>query len=423
MKRSLLILLALLLASCGVDDLEDDGRSSVEAVARCDGDFCETHTFHFTAGGGFQRVAVREYCGRSGYPDSVLEVIGIAADDVIALPFGGDVILFGAPGDTALVRSYRTMGEDCAIGARSIRFEDGTRWNNDRRGTGTPVPFDLRRVIEGGTGNDRLRGSRRIDALVGHAGNDRLYGFGEDDVLDGGDGHDRLYGYQGDDLLFGGAGDDLLVGDEGNDTYVIDNGGTGGTETIEDKSGDLRVIFRGVYLHNNDESIFVRDGEDLVLSFSRIADRVVVRDYFRGGARLTSVMFSNVTSEGADLAAQLAAATDRTPLLRYRDATSGLVQASPSGYFSLGCATGTTPKSLGALPLVVLNTGGGQIRYREVSNTCGATAGLVGTAIEGRAPPACPPPGEERSCRVVVDATIDGQRTQPVTVEVYSSPW
>jgi len=410
------------LAACGVAS-DEPSTAFREAADSCGGDYCELHSFGFVAGGGFQTVALHEYCGRSGYPDSVLEVTGLAADDVIALPAGGDVILFGDPGDVALVRGYSTLGEDCAIGVRSIHFEDGTRWNNDRRSTGTPIPFDLRRVVEGGAGADRLRGGRRIDALSGQAGNDRLYGYGEDDVLEGGAGDDRLYGYEGADLLFDGPGDDLLAGDEGDDVYVLDNGGGGGTDTIDDPSGDLRVLFRAPYLHNDDEAIFARDGEDLALSFSRVADRVVFRDYFRSGAHLASVGFANLVSDGADLAGRLRDATDRTPVLRYRDATTGLVQAGAAGYFSLGCATGSTPAALGALRLTVLNVGSGAPRYREVSNTCGATARLVGAAIEGRTPPACPPPGEERSCRIVVDATIAGQRTEPVTVDIYSAPW
>jgi len=314
MKLSSLVVVAPWLVACGVT-ADAPQTSFLEAADSCGGDYCELHSFGFVAGGGFQTVALHEYCGRSGYPDSVLEVTGIAADDVIALPAGGDVILFGAPGDVALVRGYSTLGEDCAIGVRSIHFEDGTRWNNDRRSTGTPIPFDLRRVVEGGAGADRLRGGRRIDALLGLAGNDRLYGYGEDDVLDGGPGDDRLYGYEGDDVLFDGPGDDLLSGDEGDDVYVLDNGGGGGTDTVDDTSGDVRVLLRAPYLHNDDEAIFVRDGQDLALSFSRVADRVVFRHYFRRGTRLASVGFANRGSDGAALPGRLRTPPPPPPVL------------------------------------------------------------------------------------------------------------
>ena len=47
-------------------------------------------------------------------------------------------------------------------------------------------------MVDGGGGNDRLRGGRGDDTLLGGDGNDRLKGGQDDDYLDGGEGDDRI---------------------------------------------------------------------------------------------------------------------------------------------------------------------------------------------------------------------------------------
>jgi Ca2+-binding RTX toxin-like protein len=70
-------------------------------------------------------------------------------------------------------------------------------------------------VIDGGAGNDLLRGTEGRDYMDGGSGSDEVYGFGADDSLWGDDGSpfgtpntdiDRLYGGQGSDDLYGGRG-------------------------------------------------------------------------------------------------------------------------------------------------------------------------------------------------------------------------
>jgi hypothetical protein len=301
-------------AACSEAPVEPQQLSSALRTGECRGDYCEVHTFTFEAGAGFQLAGIDEYCARSGYPDGVLRVRGIRPRDVLALPAeGGDYVLFGRSGDAALVRRYAERGEDCATGVRTIAFDDGETWNLGRSGTGPGVPVDDRRVQRGGEGNERLKGTRRIDALLGNGGDDRLYGYEEADVLSGGAGNDRLYGYGGDDVLFDGPGDDLLVGDDGDDTYVITGGyGSRSTETIEDSAGDTRLVFVDPYLHNSDEAKFSREDDSLVLTFER-AERIVFADYFRQEARLTSVLFNDGLVEGEALRALLRAAEERTP--------------------------------------------------------------------------------------------------------------
>src|SRR5206468_5254738 len=59
--------------------------------------------------------------------------------------------------------------------------------------------------LNGGDGNDRLKGGNGADVLLGGAGNDDLNGGQGADILIGGAGADRLNGGPGDDLLVGGT--------------------------------------------------------------------------------------------------------------------------------------------------------------------------------------------------------------------------
>ncbi|RLC09329.1 MAG: hypothetical protein DRH43_08470, partial [Deltaproteobacteria bacterium] len=73
-------------------------------------------------------------------------------------------------------------------------------------------------VIDGGPGNDILRGTGARDRLDGGSGSDKVYGFGGDDLLwgDGGPGQglpddfDRIYAGQGNDDVIGGQGRNYL---------------------------------------------------------------------------------------------------------------------------------------------------------------------------------------------------------------------
>jgi RTX calcium-binding nonapeptide repeat (4 copies) len=70
-------------------------------------------------------------------------------------------------------------------------------------------------TVDGGGGNDKLRGGRGDDVLSGEDGNDRLRGGQDSDVLDGGDGNDYLNG--------GGDGrdKDRIVCGDGHDVVVL----------------------------------------------------------------------------------------------------------------------------------------------------------------------------------------------------------
>lgn len=113
--------------------------------------------------------------------------------------------------------------------------------------------------IEGGSRNNRLRGSGENDVIIGLGGSDVLYGGAGDDILFGDDsgftvpfgfGKDELFGGEGDDVLVGGIGADRLVGGGGDDTLIGGLGdgvryglGDGGDDTFVGGGGlDTAVL-------------------------------------------------------------------------------------------------------------------------------------------------------------------------------------
>jgi Ca2+-binding RTX toxin-like protein len=88
------------------------------------------------------------------------------------------------------------------------------------------LPADKPLRVEGGLGNDTIRGSARPggDLLYGDEGNDTIYGEGGADLLRGGDGDDEIEGGPGDDDIEGGDGNDYLSGSGGRDNLKGGNG-------------------------------------------------------------------------------------------------------------------------------------------------------------------------------------------------------
>lgn len=78
-------------------------------------------------------------------------------------------------------------------------------------------------AVYGGAGDDDIQVANRIDNrawLDGGGGDDCLRGASGDDVLLGGDGDDILVGRAGRDLLIGGLGSDVLVGNRDEDILI-----------------------------------------------------------------------------------------------------------------------------------------------------------------------------------------------------------
>jgi hypothetical protein len=79
-------------------------------------------------------------------------------------------------------------------------------------------------TVTGGSGPDRLLGTRGDDVICAGAGDDLVFASSGDDAVFGDDGDDSLAGGRGDDTLYGGPGADRMTGDDGDDVL---SGGAG----------------------------------------------------------------------------------------------------------------------------------------------------------------------------------------------------
>lgn len=150
---------------------------------------------------------------------------GLLVGDTAVTPVGNDFIDGGAGNDLI----FGDGGSDTLFGGAG---DDTLRGNNDiAQGSVSPTAEDDGEdYIAGGDGRDQLIGDSAADILLGEAGDDFLFGDGGstpqhlqgDDRLDGGAGNDYLRGYGGNDTLIGGDGRDQLLGEGGDD--VIEGG-------------------------------------------------------------------------------------------------------------------------------------------------------------------------------------------------------
>jgi len=151
--------------------------------------------------------------------DGLLTVLGTDGPDRIVLtagPLAGDVAVSGV-GDAA----------DGTIFNSIDRIEIEGLAGNDRitigRGIIESAGAAINVVVEGGSGNDRIRGGDGDDTIIGGDGNDRLLGRGGDDNIDGGAGTDKIRGGRGDDTLIGTSGEDRIRGGKGNNIILDAN--------------------------------------------------------------------------------------------------------------------------------------------------------------------------------------------------------
>ena len=182
--------------------------------------------------------------GSSGFDD----LNGQAGDDVLRGKASGDELtgasgrdeLFGGRGEDDLIDGERdrTATRDVFVGGATRDTVGPNRGDmviyatrdvalrvNLGRGTG-PDHDHLREVesVEGGSGDDRLKGARFNDNhLIGNGGDDVLRARADADFLSGGRGDDILKGARGDDVLNGGQGRDRLNGGLDDDDLVAND--------------------------------------------------------------------------------------------------------------------------------------------------------------------------------------------------------
>jgi Ca2+-binding RTX toxin-like protein len=128
--------------------------------------------------------------------NGVLTIAGTAGDDAIFLTPSGK-----PTAENATIKVKINGVTQVFTGVNSIEIDalDGNDFVHLAGSIRVPA------TIDGGAGNDRIKGGKGADLLIGGDGDDWLNGHQGNDVLIGGNGADRLNGGPGDDLMIAGA--------------------------------------------------------------------------------------------------------------------------------------------------------------------------------------------------------------------------
>jgi len=152
-------------------------------------------------------------------------VLGDATDTIVLyLTEGDDVVAAGQNGLS--LNSDGDLDVTVSPGAFPLEFYalGGSDVVNGRGSGGAGLAFLGPLVIEGGEGNDLIRGSWEPDLLTGGPGNDRVEGHQSADLMDGGPGDDELTAGDGPDTVTGGTGFDTFALSGGDDLAFSDDG-------------------------------------------------------------------------------------------------------------------------------------------------------------------------------------------------------
>jgi len=145
--------------------------------------------------------------GGSGNDTFVYDPANGGKDVIADFRIGQDKIaITGIPNWAALQDHIFSAGGDTLI-----RFGDGSLTLRGVNAADLSAKDFGLLALNGGAGNDVLKGTNVNDSFDGAAGNDTLLGGGGGDILSGGGGDDRLDGGTGNDTLTGGAGADAFV--------------------------------------------------------------------------------------------------------------------------------------------------------------------------------------------------------------------
>jgi uncharacterized protein YkwD len=122
--------------------------------------------------------------------DGVLRVLGTAADDRITISLVQNRVILRTLGERAAIE-VAGVGRFPLSAVRSIEVAAGA--GNDRI-TLNVARKGLSVVLDGGAGDDTIRGSASAETIRGGAGNDTILGRGGRDTIDPGPGTNRVNG-------------------------------------------------------------------------------------------------------------------------------------------------------------------------------------------------------------------------------------
>jgi Ca2+-binding RTX toxin-like protein len=268
---------------------------------------------------------------------------------------------------------------------------NGTRVRFDRI---DPAPFALdigsteNLVVNMNGGDDSFSATGNLGALIrvtvdGGAGNDTIRGSNGADILLGGDGNDFIDGQQGNDVAFLGAGDDIFQWDPGD-----------GSDVVEGQSGNDRMIFNGSAANevfalsaNLGRAIFTRNIGNIVMDLNDVERIDLAALGGTDSLTINDMSGTDVTQVNVDLAGVLGgtvgdAAADGVTA----NATAGNdaidITGSGTSVAVLGLAARVDiSHSEGANDALVINGGGGNDSITATT----LPAGVIKLTLDGGA--------------------------------------
>jgi Ca2+-binding RTX toxin-like protein len=160
---------------------------------------------------------------------------GGAASDTVEVNGGGNAEVFTATANGTRVRFDRFDPAPFAIdiGTSEKLVLNANGGGDSFSATGDLAPL-IQITVDGGTGDDSIRGSSGVDFLFGGA---------DDDFVDGQQGNDVAFLGAGDDVFQWDPGDgsDTVEGQDGTDTMLFN--GSGGSENFVASANGQRLLF------------------------------------------------------------------------------------------------------------------------------------------------------------------------------------
>ncbi|MES2788758.1 MAG: PKD domain-containing protein [Planctomycetota bacterium] len=190
--------------------------------------------------------------------NGTLNIVGDDSDDVIK------IIRDAGTGNLRLFMNYEDMGLFIVTNGINIEGQGG----DDRVLIWSDVAAPAK--INGGDGDDVLKGGKGADVIHGGAGNDIIVGRRGNDMLFGEAGNNIIRGGGGSDVIVGGAVADELRGGTGRDIII---GGQGADYISGGSRGDLMIGSSTDYDTDEVSLGLIRDAWNQNM---KIADRITL---------------------------------------------------------------------------------------------------------------------------------------------------
>ncbi|WP_137702883.1 calcium-binding protein [Marimonas lutisalis] len=197
------------------------GDDTIDGGAGDDTLMGDTGADQLTGGDGFDIISYAGATQRARV-DFLNDVAGngrAAAGDLFTELDPGRVVdvegVIGTDFDDLLMTDLSNNSLDGGLGNDILR---------GRKGRDTMTGGDGNDELDGGKGRDRMEAGDGDDTMIGRRGLDNMRGGTGNDTLDGGTSNDILVGGRGNDVLIGGDDNDTIQGNQGDDVFVFADG-------------------------------------------------------------------------------------------------------------------------------------------------------------------------------------------------------